>query len=146
MTAIAPGLTVRDSQILELLRGGATPQRVADIGRYRRSWSTDDVDRVVRQHITREEAAHTVWRPQPYAGTSRDVHLTARQADVLAALCAGDSNSDIGVALGLAEDTVKSHVRAVIAALGADDRLHAAVLALTGRVRVLIPNQHRRTT
>lgn len=51
MTATAPGLTPRDSQILELLRGGAPVQRIVAIGRHRKSWTALHVGSVVAFHL-----------------------------------------------------------------------------------------------
>ena len=42
----------------------------------------------------------------------------------------GKSNKDIAVALDISEETVKTHVRHVLAKLGAENRAQAAVRAL----------------
>ena len=54
--------------------------------------------------------------------------LTPRQRDVLRAIVHGRSNKQIAKDLGLAIGTVKMHVSAVLTALGAQNRLHAATL------------------
>jgi DNA-binding NarL/FixJ family response regulator len=57
--------------------------------------------------------------------------LSARELDVLRRLCdEGGSNRQIGDALGLSEDTVKTHMKGVLAKLGAADRTQAVVIAL----------------
>jgi DNA-binding NarL/FixJ family response regulator len=43
----------------------------------------------------------------------------------------GKSNKDIGAALDISEETVKTHVRHVLAKLGAENRAQAAVRALS---------------
>lgn len=144
MTAVPPGLTVRDAQILELLHGGANPRRVAAIGAYRRSWAAQDVDRVYAQHVAHTRAAATVWRPPHYPGQPRDVHLTRRQGEVLAELCAGLSSRQISRAHSRSEDTIKTQIGSVLRRLDATDRTQAVALVLTGRVRVLVPAQDRR--
>lgn len=53
--------------------------------------------------------------------------LTARQAEVAALLADGLSNKDIARRLAVSPATVKSHVAAVIAVLGAGNRTDAAV-------------------
>lgn len=58
--------------------------------------------------------------------------LTPRQRDVLALLAQGQSNKEIGAALGLSEATVKQHVSAILKALRASNRVQA-VLAAVGR-------------
>lgn len=54
--------------------------------------------------------------------------LTARQRQVLKAIMRGQSNKQIAKELNLAIGTVKMHVSAVLTALGAQNRLHAASL------------------
>lgn len=55
--------------------------------------------------------------------------LTLRERQVLALIAAGHSNATIGDSLGLAEATVKKYVSAVLAKLGAHNRVQAALLA-----------------
>ena len=59
--------------------------------------------------------------------------LTPRESDVLAELVQGRSNRVIGANLFISEDTVKSHVEAVLRELGARDRAHAVSLVLSAR-------------
>ena len=56
--------------------------------------------------------------------------LSARELDVLRLICKGMVNRDIGTKLGIAENTVKNHVAAILDKLGAQDRTQAAVYAL----------------
>lgn len=51
--------------------------------------------------------------------------LGARQCEVLALLGQGAGNRDIAAALGISENTVKSHLRALYEALGANTRTSA---------------------
>ncbi|HTF48544.1 MAG TPA: response regulator transcription factor [Pseudonocardia sp.] len=55
--------------------------------------------------------------------------LTLRERQVLGLIAAGHSNAAIGDSLGLAEATVKKYVSAVLAKLGAQNRVQAALLA-----------------
>jgi len=55
--------------------------------------------------------------------------LTARQREVLALLCDGTSTSAIAGRLGVAEPTVRGHVRAILAALRCRSRIEAVAEA-----------------
>ena len=59
--------------------------------------------------------------------------LTRRESDVLDELLQGQSNRQIGRNLFISEDTVKSHVKAILRKLGARDRAHAVSLVLSNR-------------
>ncbi|TYP86178.1 response regulator transcription factor [Blastococcus xanthinilyticus] len=62
-----------------------------------------------------------------------EVPLTRRESDVLDELVLGQSNRKIGENLFISEDTVKSHVKAILRKLGARDRAHAVSLVLKAR-------------
>lgn len=55
--------------------------------------------------------------------------FTARQEEVLKLLQQGHSNREIGEALNLAEETIKSHVAVILRTLGVKTRLQAAMEA-----------------
>ncbi|AJP59542.1 DNA-binding response regulator [Pandoraea vervacti] len=55
--------------------------------------------------------------------------ITPRQREVLRLVCDGLRNGEIATRLGMTEKTVKAHVSAVLAALGALNRTQAAALA-----------------
>jgi DNA-binding NarL/FixJ family response regulator len=56
--------------------------------------------------------------------------LTPREREVLRHVALGQSNKNIATALDIGEETVKTHVRRVLAKLGAENRAQAAVRAL----------------
>jgi two-component system, NarL family, nitrate/nitrite response regulator NarL len=56
--------------------------------------------------------------------------LTPRERDVLALVAEGLSNKTIGATLGISDQTVKFHVAAIIAKLGASNRTDAVRRAL----------------
>ena len=56
--------------------------------------------------------------------------LSPRELDVLRLIVKGDSNKGIGVALGITEGTVKTHVVSILAKLGVSARTAAATVAL----------------
>ncbi|MFF2494527.1 response regulator [Agromyces sp. NPDC058064] len=55
--------------------------------------------------------------------------LTARERDVLAELVVGASNDEIAERLHLTGNTVKTHVKAILAKLGLPDRVHVVIWA-----------------
>ena len=55
--------------------------------------------------------------------------LTSRESDVLKRVARGLSNKEIGRELGLAEITIKLHMRNVFRKIGARSRSEAAVMA-----------------
>jgi DNA-binding NarL/FixJ family response regulator len=56
--------------------------------------------------------------------------LSTREIEVLTLVAAGNSNKLIGSRLSISEDTVKAHLKSILAKLGANDRTHAVTLAL----------------
>jgi DNA-binding NarL/FixJ family response regulator len=57
-------------------------------------------------------------------------HLSTRELQVLRGLARGQTNAGIGAALGISEHTVRNHVRAILAKLGASNRTDAVTTAL----------------
>jgi DNA-binding NarL/FixJ family response regulator len=60
-----------------------------------------------------------------------DDALSDREIQVLKLVATGHSNKRIAHHLTIAEETVKGHVRSILAKLGASDRTHAVTLGLT---------------
>jgi DNA-binding NarL/FixJ family response regulator len=61
--------------------------------------------------------------------TAEAARLSAREIDVLRLMGNGDTNKMIADSLGFSLDTVKRHVRNVVAKLNARSRTHAAIIA-----------------
>jgi len=56
--------------------------------------------------------------------------LTMREADVIAAIRAGNSNKEIATKLSISEETVKRHLSNIYAKMGVSSRLELALLAV----------------
>jgi DNA-binding NarL/FixJ family response regulator len=69
--------------------------------------------------VAAEIAAHAV-----------DDSLTSREIDVLRLIAGGNANKEIAAQLAITEETVKGHVKNILAKLSANDRTHAVIIAL----------------
>jgi DNA-binding NarL/FixJ family response regulator len=96
---------------------------------------------VLKGHVIRElldtiRAVHAGQKRIPpelaaeLADHAGDDQLSLREIDVLRLIAAGNANKQIAGRLGIAEDTVKSHVTSILSKLGANDRTHAVTTAL----------------
>jgi DNA-binding NarL/FixJ family response regulator len=59
-----------------------------------------------------------------------DDALTSREIDVLRRVAGGNANKEIAAQLSITEETVKGHVKNILAKLGAHDRTHAVTIGL----------------
>jgi DNA-binding NarL/FixJ family response regulator len=85
------------------------------------------------QTIRAVHAGHKRVSPEiasEIAEHAADGALTPREIDVLRLVAAGNSNKETGARLSLTEVTIKSHVKNILAKLGANDRTHAVTIAL----------------
>jgi DNA-binding NarL/FixJ family response regulator len=85
-----------------------------------------DIIRAVHSGMKRIEPAIA----QQIAAYAHDPTLTSREIEILHLVSGGNSNKLIARTLTLSEETVKSHVRNIIAKLDARDRTHAMILAV----------------
>ncbi|MDC0258945.1 response regulator transcription factor [Verrucomicrobiales bacterium] len=74
------------------------------------------------------------WVParvsQLLAKHASENHLSKRETEILALIANGMANKEIGAHLGLAENTIKNHVKSILSKLGARDRTHAVTEGL----------------
>jgi DNA-binding NarL/FixJ family response regulator len=68
--------------------------------------------------------------PDIVKGRGRDDMLTSREREILQLLADGMSNADAAQRLFISQETVKSHVRHILAKLEADTRTQAVAIAL----------------
>jgi DNA-binding NarL/FixJ family response regulator len=76
-------------------------------------------ERRIQTDVATEIAMHTT-----------EPSLSPREIEVLRLIAAGHANKSISVRLAINEETTKSHVKNILAKLGAKDRTHAVSLAL----------------
>ena len=62
--------------------------------------------------------------------------LTQREAEVLTWVARGKSNSEIGVILGAASDTIRKHVEHILSKLNVENRTSAAATALAALYQI----------
>jgi DNA-binding NarL/FixJ family response regulator len=75
--------------------------------------------RIIPPEIATEIAQHVL-----------DDALSAREVDVLACVAGGNSNKAVANSLGISEETVKAHMKSILAKLDARDRTHAVTIAM----------------
>lgn len=77
----------------------------------------------------REAAAPPAAASVPVPPVSKLNALSPREQEILHGIARGQSNKEIGRALGIAETTVKIHVQHILRKLDVSSRVHAAVMA-----------------
>ncbi|HKO51220.1 MAG TPA: response regulator transcription factor [Polyangiaceae bacterium] len=103
--------------IRELLRGGVPMSR--------------SVSQLVLNRARRSSASMAAVRE---GGPAADELITKRQREILKLLAQGHSYEDIGLALSLSINTVRSHVRAIYERLGASTKVEAVIAAIELRL------------
>jgi DNA-binding NarL/FixJ family response regulator len=137
-----------DEYILGALRAGASgfllkrssPEELIDA-----IHTVADGEALLSPSVTRR-VIDTVAR-QPLLGPASDPRLdelTPREREVLELIAQGLSNPEIALELVVEGTTVKSHVKRVLAKLGARDRVHAVILAY--ELGVIAPGSRRPET
>jgi DNA-binding NarL/FixJ family response regulator len=112
----------RDVQVLRALRAGAAGYLVKSALRKELLNTIRAVHgggKNLSAEVAAELAKHVLDEP-----------LTGRELEILQRVASGISNKEIAAALSLTEATVKSHMKNVMAKLGANDRTHAVTIAL----------------
>jgi two-component system nitrate/nitrite response regulator NarL len=88
---------------------------------------------VVAPSIAGKLAAILQSGDEPGSAASLVKQLTGRERQILGHVAAGMSNKAIAKVLGISHDTVKLHVRHILAKLGLSSRVEAAVFAVQNR-------------
>ncbi len=116
---------LEDASVVGAVRAGA-------IGYLLKDTQGDELCRAIKAAA----AGQVQLAPQAAARLMREVRatdspetLTERETDVLRLLAQGQANKEIARALGIGEQTVKTHVSSILAKLGVQSRTQAALHA-----------------
>jgi two-component system, NarL family, response regulator LiaR len=126
--------SAEDQHLVQAIRAGALSYLPKTAG-------VDQVIDAVRaaargESVLQPAAMARLLRELRHGGKDPLARLTPRETDVLKAIAQGRTNREIARALALSEETVKTHVSAILAKLGVADRTQAAIFALQ---RHLVP-------
>lgn len=126
-----------DEYVWDALRAGAsgfllkraTPERLIDAVR-----TVAEGDAMLDPAVTHALVREFVTRPSAAPATSAEhvrllATLTDREREVLRLVATGYSNLEIAGLLTIAESTAKTHVKRILAKVGARDRAQAVVIA-----------------
>lgn len=111
-----------DAQAGRALRAGATGYLLKG------SLRLDLHEAILAVHAGRSYIAHEV-KSELAAYFGADA-LSMRELEVLTLVAEGLANKAVGLRLAIKEETVKAHVSAILAKLGANDRTHAVTIAI----------------
>ena len=89
---------------------------------------TEDLITAIRKSMSDERPAPES-PPLKFHASKMAYRLSRRQSEILAALCHGLSNDEIGKLLGISGETVKKHLSIVFAKIGAANRAEAVSIA-----------------
>jgi len=111
-----------DMQVMRALKAGATGYVLKNMAR------TTLADQIVSVHGGRR------LLPPPVAASLANSFqldtLSKREIEVLRLVSGGNSNQRVADQLGLREDTIKAHMKAILQKLDARDRTHAVMIAM----------------
>lgn len=111
-----------DIQVLRAFKAGAVGYLLKNLLR------TELVDTIHAVHSGQRRIPPEI--AQQLAEHATDDALTARELDILRGVAKGQSNKLISAELGIAEHTVKNHVKNILSKLDVGDRTGAAIAAL----------------
>ena len=129
-TPLAPYLSLRlvpPSEGCRPATRGARWRRVAMDATRRKS--IGNLYRLESRRLARLSARTADAPAQPLSREHALESLSAREVAVLQLVADGFANREIGACLSITEETVKSHVRRLLAKLHADNRAHAVSIA-----------------
>jgi DNA-binding NarL/FixJ family response regulator len=126
-----------DEYVYGALRAGASgfllkrasPERLLDAVRTVAAGEALLDPSITRSLISRFLVAGAPTAPPPAEVREQLLRLTDRERQVLLLVAQGRPNAEVAELLGIAESTAKTHVKRVLAKIGAHDRAQAVVFA-----------------
>ncbi|MEO0448256.1 MAG: response regulator transcription factor [Verrucomicrobiota bacterium] len=112
----------REDEVQASLDGGAAGYLLKSAGR-------EELIRAIRTVASGDRYLPGDWA-ETLAQRKQDPVITRREREILEWVAAGKANKEIGVELGITEDTVKRHVSNVLQKLGVSDRAQATAEAI----------------
>ncbi len=126
-----------EAYVLEAIKAGADGYVLKDVKK-------GDLIEILRKNmqnqafidpnVTRKLFDHLKNTTDPELPASDRPILTQRELEILTHVVEGQSNKEIANALFISLDTVKSHLKKIYQKLGAQNRSHAAKLAIQKRI------------
>ena len=111
-----------DVQVTRSLQAGASGYILKNLTR------TDLIDYILSIHAGGRHLPPQV--ASALAGSFQSDSLSKREIEVLKLVAGGNTNQRVATELGLREDTIKAHMKAILLKLGARDRTHAVMIAM----------------
>jgi DNA-binding NarL/FixJ family response regulator len=113
---------VGDVQVLRALKAGAQGYLLKNLMR------KELLDTIRLVHAGHKRIPPDV--ASQLAEHATDENLSGREIEVLRLISGGNANKEIAAQLAITEETVKGHVKNILAKLGANDRTHAVTIGL----------------
>ncbi|MFJ1996575.1 response regulator [Streptomyces asiaticus] len=99
----------------------------------------DRGDAIIDPSVTRRLISRFAGSIAPPASSTELERLTAREHEVLMLVAQAHSNTEIARALGIGDETVKTHVSRILAKLGLRDRTQAVIYAAAHQLVAPLP-------
>lgn len=119
-----------DAHVARALRQGAVSYLLKNMAR------TELLSCLQGVHAGARPLATDLARGQAAHGHPGDA-LSGREIEVLRLVAHGNSNRRAALQLGVTEDTVKGHMKSILAKLAANDRTHAVMIAIHRGILVI---------
>jgi DNA-binding CsgD family transcriptional regulator len=122
------------ARVLTMHQAGASRERIIEVGHWMRSWTAQDVDRILANHRATVPEPPDPRPHSVFPTSARTVLVSANEAAVSHRICQAMTNEEIAGDLGMSPHTVKTHVRNVLRKAECRDRVALVVAIYSGKV------------